>query len=166
MFTALLFGCGGAAQPVQIEETSIVLQDGADDNPSSDRAIVDQTTSSPTTTTETDSPTTSNSAIRREALSRLLNRGPAALLAQVITEPHRANGRFVGFRITDFKVSVPTFLDLKRGDIIVAINGLKIVMPDDYFRVFNELKVASEIRFEMVRDGHTLERVYPIVDSN
>jgi type II secretory pathway component PulC len=109
-------------------------------------------------------PMTGDGAVRRSALDVLLTRGPGALLALVSTAPCKRNGRFIGFRIVAFNTPIPDGLDLRINDIVIAVNGLKIIMPDDYFRVFQALKVAGELRFELEREGKKLEQVYPIVN--
>ena len=53
---------------------------------------------------------------------------------------------------------------VEKGDVLVAVNGKKIISPDDYFRVFQELSVASEIRFDLLREGRPETISYPIVD--
>jgi len=87
------------------------------------------------------------------------------VLALVQTEPARANGRFVGFRIRAFAAEAPAAVDLRVGDVVVAVNGKSIISPDDFFRVFQELEVASEVRFDILRAGKKECIVYPILDA-
>ena len=103
-------------------------------------------------------------AISRQALTAFISEGPAAVLARVTTEPARARGKFIGFRITAFHPEPPKAVDIRVGDIVVAVNGLKIITPEDYFRVFQELNVVSELRFDIIRNNQTLEKIYPVVD--
>ena len=103
-------------------------------------------------------------AIRREDLQTVLAAGPAALLQRVVTEPVRENGKFVGFRIAGFTGEPPGVIDLQPGDIILSVNGRKIERPENYFQVFEELQVASELRFELLRSGEVETLLYPIVD--
>jgi type II secretory pathway component PulC len=103
-------------------------------------------------------------AILRADLQAVLAAGPAALLQQVVTEPVRENGKFVGFRIAKFARSAPTVIDLRPGDVILTVNGRKIERPENYFQVFEELQVASELRFKLLRDNEITTLRYPIVD--
>ena len=82
----------------------------------------------------------------------------------VETEPVREGKKFVGFKITTFVHGDPKAIDLKAGDVLVGVNGKNIVSPDDYFRVFQELTVASELRFDILRSGTPKTVSYPIVD--
>jgi type II secretory pathway component PulC len=103
-------------------------------------------------------------AILRSDLNRVIAAGPAALLARVSTEPERQGKRFIGFRIAAFHPEAPSALELQVGDVIIAVNGLAIMTPQDFFRVFQELKVASELRFDIIRDNSRKSLVYPIVE--
>ena len=102
--------------------------------------------------------------ILRRDLHKVLAAGPAGVLAMVQTEPAREKGHFIGFRITAFVKETPEAIDLRTGDVLVAVNGKKIVSPDDYFRVFQELAVASELRFDLLRDGRPETISYSIVE--
>jgi type II secretory pathway component PulC len=106
----------------------------------------------------------STGEILRSDLNKVLAAGPAALLAEILTDPVRENGRFVGFRIAKFVHGEPESIDLKTGDVILLVNGRQIERPENYFEIFEELKVAREIRFKVMRDGKELELIYPIVD--
>jgi type II secretory pathway component PulC len=101
-------------------------------------------------------------SIRRAELDEVLDAGPAALLARVRTEPFFRNGRFVGFRIIGFPGGAPEHLDLRRGDVVVRVNGRSIERPEHYFDVFETLRRASKLRFELLRNGRQLELIYPI----
>ncbi|MFO8071195.1 MAG: hypothetical protein R6V85_04895 [Polyangia bacterium] len=102
-------------------------------------------------------------SIRRAELDEVLDSGPAALLARVRTEPSFRNGRFAGFRIIGFPGGAPERLDLRKGDVVVRVNGRSIERPEHYFDVFEALRKAKTLRFELLRDGQPLELIYPIV---
>jgi type II secretory pathway component PulC len=102
--------------------------------------------------------------IRRADLNRVLDAGPAAILAKVITEPYREKGRFAGFRITEFVRGDPALIDLKPGDVVRLVNGRKIERPEDFYELFQALRVASDLTFEIKRGGAEILRTYPIVD--
>ena len=111
-----------------------------------------------------DSPMTEAGEIRRTALNRLLEKGPAHLLTLVTTEPHRERGTFVGFKIVSFQSDTPHQLDLRKGDIVTAVNGLAIIKPDDYFRVFQNLNIATSIRIDIIRDNQKKTIILPIIE--
>ncbi len=102
--------------------------------------------------------------ILRSDLKQVLEAGPGALLRRVMTEPAKTEGRFIGFRITEFTNGKPSTIDLCIGDVILMVNGRKIERPEHYFEVFQELKVASELRFVVLRQGVEQTLSYPIVD--
>ncbi len=102
--------------------------------------------------------------ISREGLLNILSQGPGALLAMVETSPYKKEKRFVGFKIDSFVSSAPKAIDIREGDVIRAVNGLLIITPDDFFRLFQELKVASEIRFDLLRNDEAITLTYFVVD--
>lgn len=103
-------------------------------------------------------------AIVRKELDAVLAGGPGRLLGWVTTEPYRSNGRFVGFRIAMFVRGAPHKIDLRVGDVILAVNDRQIERPEHLFEVFETLATADELVFELLRDGERVERRYPIVD--
>jgi type II secretory pathway component PulC len=160
LWGAAMVACGGA-QVETVEETPLAPP----------TASAAGTSSSATSASVDPGPSPSASAmppegaILRADLRQLLARGPAGVLAMVRTEPARSGGRFVGFRIRAFAVESPEVVDLRVGDVVMAVNGQPIVSPDDFFRVFQELEVASELRFDILREGKKECLVYPIVDA-
>lgn len=142
--TVLAIGCGGAAAQTEIVETDISTQIEA---------------------AESEAPTApmTPGTIARGELDELLADGPAPILAMVVTEPYRERGRFVGFRIVSFTQGQPTAIDLRPGDVILAVNGRRIERPEHYFEVFEALKQADQLSFDVRRDGVDQQLTYPIV---
>jgi len=155
---ALLAGCGGATVDAEgpIQETNLTE---ATPPPVDASSTEGGTSSSPAV-----DPTLPPGAIWRAELRNILSAGPAAVLAMVETEPAREGKKFIGFKIVTFVHGDPKAVDLRPGDILVAVNGKKIVQPDDYFRVFQELAVASELRFDILREGQPKTLSYPVVE--
>jgi type II secretory pathway component PulC len=141
--TALAVGCGGAATQTEIVETDISTQIES-------------------TRVEEPEPAAPGT-IKRAQLDEFLAGGPAPILALVVTEPYRERGRFVGFRIVSFTQGEPAAIDLRPGDVILAVNGRRIERPEHYFEVFEALKQADAISFDLRRDGTDQQLVYPIV---
>lgn len=139
---------GGQTETAAIEETALMEEQPI---PSSVETAGNQPSAAP-------------GQIRRADLSAILAKGPGAVLALVETEPYRQNGQFAGFKILRFAGGPPNAVDLREGDVLQKINGLRIASPDDYFRAFQELNVASEIRFDILRDGAPLTLTYPVVE--
>jgi type II secretory pathway component PulC len=146
--------CGGAqSESAMVEETALIAGPSADAEQSAGSGADQSDTAQRTPGT-----------IRRVELTQILALGPGAVLAMVETEPFRKDGKFVGFKIARFVHGTPAAIDLRDGDVLTAVNGLRIVSPDDFFRVFQELQVASEIRFDVLRDGAPLTLTYPVTE--
>lgn len=142
----LAAGCGSATAAVgSVEETSLVPEE--EKGPGEIAA--------PVCTEESYS-------IPRGELNALLAKGPADLLASVQTDSHKENGRFVGFRIVSFRIDIHPCLDLREEDVVTRVNGETIERPEQYFAVFEKLKAATEVRFDILRAGEPITITYPV----
>jgi len=137
-----LAGCGAGSGSVSVQRESSLLEAQADvpEPPPAEEAVV-----------------------HRPDLDAILDEGPAALLARVETAPHRTEGRFVGFAIVSYRDGQPSIPDIRPGDVVVSVNDRGIERPERYLEVFEALRGADEIRFEILRDGMRHMLVYPIV---
>ena len=147
VFAAALIaaGCGGAtAEMGTVEETSLTENEASHDE------------AAPATCTE------ESYSIPRADLDEILAAGPANLLASVQTDSHMADGKFAGFRIVSFRVDVHPCLDLREEDVITTVNGESIERPEHYFAVFEKLSTATEVRFDLIRDGKATTITYPV----
>jgi type II secretory pathway component PulC len=140
----LAVGCGGAAQEVAVGETNIADEILAGSH------VEEPIAFSPPGT------------VARADLDALLAGGPGPVLALVVTEPHKRAGRFVGFRIVSFTQGEPTAVDLRAGDVVLAINDRRIERPEHLFEVYEQLKTADELSFEIERAGRAETLTYPI----
>lgn len=102
--------------------------------------------------------------IQRNDLRAALSAGPAALLAKVQTKAILNNGKFVGFKIVRFNQGEPKIPELRVGDVVISINGHKVERPEDYFEIFQKLKTAKELSFNILRSGVPESLKYAIVD--
>jgi len=139
----LTASCGGAAVEGELTETDLGT------------ALAEQSAEPP--------PPARPGTIARADLDEVLARGPAPLLALVVTEPYREQGRFVGFRILEFPQGEPTAIDLREGDVILDVNGRRIERPEHLFEIFEQLKTADRIVLRLKRDGRDETLTYPIV---
>jgi len=101
--------------------------------------------------------------IHKDALEKLLADGPASILAMVQTDSYMQNGKFAGFAIVAFRTTPPAFLDLREGDVVTSINNLPIERPEQYFKIFEALKTATELKFDILREGEAQTLIYPIL---
>lgn len=105
--------------------------------------------------------------IARSQLIPILDAGLGRFLQGVKTEPHTRNGDFVGFRLLG-----PPWpedgrfddVDLRAGDVVVQVNGQPIERPGQMHRIWESLRVASELVIDYVRGGERRELRYAIVD--
>lgn len=108
---------------------------------------------------------TSEGTIARSALDAWLDAGLGRFLGHVTTEPHLDGGRFVGHRLTALRGSIFEGIDLSPGDTLVRVNGAPIERPEQALRVWNELRVASELTLEVLREGQPRRLRFAIVDD-
>ena len=105
------------------------------------------------------------STIQRAALDAVLGRGLGAFLSKVAVEPELAEGRFVGFRVTELHdAELFGAVDLQPGDTVVAVNGQAIERPEQAFEAWSSLRVASELTVDVLRAGQPRQLRFPIVD--
>ncbi|MBI2897499.1 MAG: hypothetical protein HYY06_28330 [Deltaproteobacteria bacterium] len=97
----------------------------------------------------------------------VLDAGIPRFLQSLETEPTLDGGHFVGFRLVAFFPRDARFqgVDLRGGDVVTSVNGLPIERPEHAFRVWQELRVASELRVEYLRAGARRELRYAIIDG-
>jgi len=135
LLACMLVGCGGA----KTEEASTSADVSAADAPP----------------VETE--------LHRAALDELLAKGPAYVLAMVQIDSVMADGRFTGFKIVSFRTALPAYLELAPGDVVTRVNDLPVERPEQFFEVFEKLKTATEVKFDILRGGAPKTLTYPIV---
>ena len=104
--------------------------------------------------------------ISRSQLDATLAEGPGRFLQGVVTEPHREEGRFVGFRLMSFFPADPRFegVDLRRGDVVTRVNGTFIERPEQLIQVWEALASAEALVVHYLRGGEARTLNYSIVD--
>jgi len=86
------------------------------------------------------------SAIDQEALLEVLDRGPAAYSKSVMIEAVLVDGALRGWKVTRWDVAWP---GLRRGDVVVDVNGVVIQKPDDLMALWDILRQTSEIAIRL-----------------
>lgn len=91
--------------------------------------------------------------LARADLQRAMDAGPQRFMSKVMLDPFFIDRRFVGFRLSRFYEGDPRFadLDLRRGDVVLRVNGLPIGRPNQFMHAWNEVKHAREIRVDYLR---------------
>ncbi len=111
-------------------------------------------------------PPTTAGAIARSDLLLVLDAGLGRFLQGVQTEPDLRDNQFVGFRIRSLYPDDPRFtsLALQPGDTVTRVNGQSIERPEYAMRVWNELRVASQLLVEYVHEEERHELRFEIQD--
>lgn len=100
--------------------------------------------------------------IKRGALELAL-RNLRSLSAWVRVGPEIRDGRASGFRVVSVTAGGPfAKLGLRRGDVLVSVNGLDIRTPDHALDAHGKLKSASRFALGFLRDGRAMVQEYAI----
>ncbi len=114
----------------------------------------------------TSSPRPSGPLTREEA-ERLVARGLGPFLARIVVSPVLAAGRFVGFRLdraADLADWQAAGADIRLGDVILRVNGVRIERPEQGLWAFEQLRIVPAIDVELLRNGTPVRLRSPIVD--
>ncbi len=101
-------------------------------------------------------------------MGRVVAAGPGALLAVVPLAPVLdAKRRFRGFRIVRIHDNSPEILayGVHPGDMVVSVNGIRIVRPDHMLALFKRIGNATELDLRLTRAGRAVRVRVPIVDE-
>ncbi len=91
--------------------------------------------------------------ISRIALDRELNDFPR-LLSQARVVPEIQGGKNIGFRLGEIvSGSLYDRIGLKNGDIVQTVNGVRIQNPSQAMAMYQQLKDASSVAVELLRNG-------------
>lgn len=85
------------------------------------------------------------------------------LLTQARVIPNFTNGRAEGFKVIN--IAQNSFYDkigLKNGDVLQKINGIDINEPENFLKVFQQLKDESNITLDLTREGNKTTFKYEI----
>jgi hypothetical protein len=105
--------------------------------------------------------------VTRAALADVLGTSPGHFFNLVGVEAALAeSGGFQGWRIVSLPSDTPEWLDVRVGDVVTAVNGLRsLERPEDAPRVYEALRVASEVFIELLRDGEERSVRIAILDG-
>jgi hypothetical protein len=104
--------------------------------------------------------------VPRAALDRVLAAGPGRLLQQVPIEPVFAPGhKFAGFRILSVFGDDPRVLrfGVLPGDVLLAVNGHRIVTPGDLMTAFQKLHGADQLEVSVLRSTTARTFRFPVL---
>jgi type II secretion system protein C len=125
-------------------------------------------TATPVAAKSAPAPAGADHALPRSAVHAAIVDGLGVLLQRVDLDdqPVMSSGKFHGFRIAGLRD--PDFwsgVDLRPGDVVVAVNGMPIEHPEQAQTALESLDAAKELRVAIEREGKPRELVYAIVDG-
>jgi general secretion pathway protein C len=84
-------------------------------------------------------------------------------MTQLRVRPHFANGKPVGYLVSDIKPgSLIEQIGLHDGDIIKSVNGMPITKPDQAFAAYQQLMDESQVTLELQRGRGTQVITYEL----
>ncbi|TXS95162.1 type II secretion system protein GspC [Parahaliea aestuarii] len=86
-----------------------------------------------------------------------LYQNPESLASLVRISAVREGGQLQGYRITPGKEAAQfTQLGFKSGDLVTAVNGIALDNPANTMQLYQAMRTAEEVVFELQRDGQPL----------
>ena len=104
----------------------------------------------------------------RAEIDATIARGLGVFLQSVRLEPVVRAGRFVGFELRaadDLPLWQASGVDVRVGDVIIRVNGMRIERPEQAMWAFEQLRIARELRLDVLRGNTSVVVQSPIVDS-
>lgn len=104
--------------------------------------------------------------IERAKLVAVLDRGPGAFLREIEVSPHMDGSRFVGWQLVQLLDHDGPLagVDVKPGDILLAINGHPLARPDQLQALWDSLRTAPSLDAELWRGEAKLSLRFAIHD--
>lgn len=105
----------------------------------------------------TNTSTTNNNLKPEQVLGnyqRRLQSDPQNLMNLMRLSPVNQDGRFIGYRLSPGKdANVMSQFNLQPGDILTAVNGVKLDSPIKGLTVIEQLATADHLELQILRDG-------------
>ena len=111
-----------------------------------------------------DGSTDEGATVTRAELDSFLDKGAPYVLTVVTFEPVRREGKFQGFQIVDVTRGAREFMtpQMRVGDIVTHVNGLRILKPDDLNQAWRSLNKADSIRIDFLRQSDPKHAVWVV----
>lgn len=106
--------------------------------------------------------------LTRADVEALLAEGLGAFLARIEVSPVIERQRFVGFRLDaaqDLEVWRAAGADIRVGDVIQRVNGIRIERPEQALWAFERLRIVDAVEVQLRRAGVLLTIRHPILDA-
>lgn len=150
---AFVWACGGP----QTRSDEGPTQDPPTDAPSGQLpqgppVLVDEVGRS--TAVDTGEASESAPVVSQGEVKSFMTHGPSFALTLVVVDPVHGKSGFVGYKLVSATSGAQSFLrpQMKLGDVITHLNGVRIERPDDYLRAWNALKDTGVIRIDFLRE--------------
>lgn len=135
LWLSLLCACGGSAPEAEVSSASATAK-----------------------------PPLPEGSLGRDDVVVIVDQGLGAFLSRVSVEPSLADGSFRGFRILSLQpAEFWRDVDLKTGDVVLAVNGNSVEDPVRAFEVFESLRTVPRLEVTIERGGRTRQLTFPIV---
>ncbi len=157
-----LGGCAARATPSASTHDSVTSA-GSETSPSSSSRAPDEHVADARDSLVPRTP----GPLTRAEVETALTRGLGVFLARVDVSPAMTNGRFVGFRLEradDIDDWHSAGADIRIGDVILRVNGIRIERPEQALWAFERLRIARAIDVDLIRNGAPRTISTPIVD--
>jgi len=97
---------------------------------------------------------------------RQLQTNPNSLMKLMRIYPVKRSGRFIGYRIKQGKdASLLSRFNLQSGDILTAVNGVKLDSPLKGLGLIQQLATANQINLEILRNGQVVPLFFVVEKS-
>lgn len=101
--------------------------------------------------------------VKRKEVINLISSGK--IFYQMAVVPYYKNGKVLGFKVVGVKRNSFVYkMGIRKGDIILSINGYPIRSMEEGFAAFERLKDSSEINIRVLRRGREITLSYIIED--
>ncbi len=95
--------------------------------------------------------------LSREQFNQVYREGPQRFIAGLHVKPVVKDGRFLGYKLTDFESNSPmkggTYI--QKGDVILSVNGRSLEKPDQFMKTWQMLRTAKVLEVRVYREDHT-----------
>lgn len=105
-----------------------------------------------------------STAVSRAELDAFLDKGPPYVLTIVTFEPVRRDGAFQGFQIVEVTREAREFItpQMRVGDIVTHVNGVRILKPDDLTQAWRSLSKADSVRVDFLRKSDPMHALWVV----
>jgi general secretion pathway protein C len=80
--------------------------------------------------------------------------------------PVKSDGRPTGLRLFGMRSNSPlVWLGFKNGDELRQVNGLELATPQQAVDAYAQIRNATNVRVELIRDGQPLTLRYELVEA-